>query len=643
MSDWTDDDPGAGDLSTLDNRAQKLALQAQHAGEMQALVQQQEAVVAGAWTGTGHDGWANKAAQTTVAWATLQTWAWNEQAALGRYVEAVTSIKTRADRQKGLLADAKADATRAEQATSVSQAVSSPQGSGLPSPSPGPSPSIAPEQLALEQAQSSYLSAMKALAAERQAADDALVASIRDAYVEVTAAGTPVLPAGLTEESLAGMTPTTLLTTLSSLSATDLADLMAAEPAIAQDFWNNPPEASTASSWWAALSDDQRAALLAGAPSVIGNLGGVPYADRIVANQNQLDQAAARSDLTKAQQGTVDQANKTLGSGGHSGRAPRGLVDLNLENKPPLAAVSIGDLDTADKVTWSVPGMNTAAQDSLWGWTGATSNLQQQQEQVDPGSHAAVSWLGYDTPGLPESLNDPFSEQSVLMNTLAVRGSRRLAVELDAFHDARSVNGNSPASINVVAHSYGTTTTAYALTKTRYAVDTVTFVASAGIDATVIPDASALNVRSVGEQPQVFATQARADVVATIGRDVDPHDLGTILNALGNSGQSGIPPVPQLIEVPQNHRINPDDDFGAIRYDSDGYDVGTTHLRATGGHDAIGSGETFSAPKGGGYLDKGTQSLLNTAIATTGNHQFLETPLAEPTPSPQAPPTPPAK
>lgn len=314
MSDWTDDDPGAGDLSTLGDRAQKLALQAQHAGEMQALVGQQEAVVAGAWTGTGHDGWANKAAQTTVAWATLQTWASNEQKALGSYVETVTGIKRRVDAEKGRLSDAKADAAAAEWATSMTEATPLASGSGLPSPSPGPAP-VAPGNPDLDRAHSAYNSAMKALAAERQQADDALVASIRDAYVEVTAAGTPVLPAGLTEASLAGMTPTTLLTTLSALSATDLADLMAAEPAIAQDFWTNPPESSTASSWWAALSDDQRAALLAGAPSVIGNLGGVPYADRIVANQNQLDQAAARSDLTKAQRGTVEQAKKALGSG----------------------------------------------------------------------------------------------------------------------------------------------------------------------------------------------------------------------------------------------------------------------------------------------------------------------------------------
>lgn len=259
MSDWTDDDPGAGDLSTLGDRAQKLALQAQHAGEMQALVGQQEAVVAGAWTGTGHDGWANKAAQTTVAWATLQTWASNEQKALGSYVETVTGIKRRVDAEKGRLSDAKADAAAAEWATSMTEATPLASGSGLPSPSPGPAP-VAPGNPDLDRAHSAYNSAMKALAAERQQADDALVASIRDAYVEVTAAGTPVLPAGLTEASLAGMTPTTLLTTLSALSATDLADLMAAEPAIAQDFWTNPPESSTASSWWAALSDDQRAA-----------------------------------------------------------------------------------------------------------------------------------------------------------------------------------------------------------------------------------------------------------------------------------------------------------------------------------------------------------------------------------------------
>jgi hypothetical protein len=624
MSDWTDDDPGAGDLSTLDNRALKLALQAQHAGEMQALVGQQEAVVAGAWTGTGHDGWANKAAQTTVAWATLQTWASNEQKALGSYVETVTGIKTRADRQKGLLADAKADATRAEQATSVSQAVSSPQGSGLPSPSPGPSPSIAPEQLALEQAQSSYLSAMKALAAERQAADDALVASIRDAYVEVTAAGTPVLPAGLTEESLAGMTPTTLLTTLSALSATDLADLMAAEPSIAQDFWTNPPEPSTASSWWAALSGDQRAALLAGAPSVIGNLGGVPYADRIVANQNQLDQAAARSDLTKAQRGTVEQAKKALGSGQDG--PPRGLVDLNLGSNPPFGAVAIGDVDTADKVTWSVPGMNNTASENLSGWTTAGRNLQRQQDRVvDPDStHAVVSWIGYETPTLDATTSDFSSRESVLSNALAKEGSSRLASELDALHVTRSNGATGLPRIAVVAHSYGTTVTSYALSQTKFSVDSMTYVASAGIDSSVVANSSDLHVKSSDGHQNVYATQALGDQIASVGRNVDPHFLSLLAAGAASSGgysttNSDLLEAAQ--DVPENHRINPDSSFGAIPYSSDG----TSSYTPTTGHDALGAGGVpgFAAGKGEGYFDIGTQSLQNMAVTTTGTGHLV--------------------
>lgn len=626
MSDWTDDDPGAGDLSTLGDRAQKLAMQAQHAGEMQALVGQQEAVVAGAWTGTGHDGWANKAAQTTVAWATLQTWASNEQKALGSYVETVTGIKTRADRQKGLLADAKADATRAEQATSVSQAVASPQGSSLPSPSPGPSPSIAPEQLALEQAQSSYLSAMKALATERQAADDALVASIREAYVEVTAAGTPVLPAGLTEASLAGMTPTTLLTTLSALSATDLADLMAAEPAIAQDFWTNPPEASTASSWWAALSDDQRAALLAGAPSVIGNLGGVPYADRIFANQNQLDQAAARSDLTKAQRGTVEQAKKALGSGQDG--PPRGLVDLNLGSNPPFGAVAIGDVDTADKVTWSVPGMDNSASENLNGWTVAGRNLLDQQKAVDrTATHAVVSWIGYETPTLDSTKRDFGGSDSVLSNSLAAKGAGRLASELDALHTTRALGQSGLPRIAVAAHSYGTTVSSYALTETQYNVDSVTFTASAGIDSSVVSSANDLHVKSSEGHQNVYATQASADFIASIGRNTDPHFLGLLLSGV-SSDPSGINygETRELQTIPQNHRVNPDSNFGAIRYSSDG----NGDLLGTGGHDALGTGGPpfISASKGHGYYDYYTQSLWNMAVTTTGTGEL--SPIAPP-------------
>ena len=151
--------------------------------------------------------------------------------------------------------------------------------------------------------------------------------------------------------------------------------------------------------------------------------------------------------------------------------------------------------------------------------------------------------------------------------------------------------------------SYGTTTTAYALTQTNYDVNPVDLVASAGIDHSAVPNASYLHVATANGHEQVYASQTSKDVVATTGR-------------VGSG------------------RADPEDaHFGAITYSSDG---GGSYV-AVDGHDAIGTGWTIplkSAGAGHGYFDRFTESLNNMAVATTGSGTLVTTITPQPTPLP---------
>ncbi|GAA4684947.1 alpha/beta hydrolase [Frondihabitans cladoniiphilus] len=607
MADWTTTDPGAGDLEPLQTRMTKLQKQLDHALDLKNLVGTQDARVDAAWTGTGHAAWARKAAEAEVAWNTLHTWAQNEYSALGRYVATVQDIKERAAKAKGRLASA-------EQVLAAPHSMlADPTLTGTTDSTDATASGL--DLTARSQASSDRLAAqfaLQKLAEERQAADSALVSSIHDARLDARAAGLVALPGGLTVSGLDSMSTTDLLTTLGSLSATDLNDVLEADPSLAQTFWKKPPPAAQVASWWSTLSDEQKAALTAGASSIIGNLGGVPYSIRLEANRLQLRDAQARTDLTKEQRTAVEQTAKALKARKSVPPAPRGLLDFTLESDPPLAAVVIGDLDTAGHVTWAVPGMDTKVSTAMAGWTGAAQNLYDQQRSIDPSeSLAVVSWIGYKTPTLAETEHSPAGADSVLTSGLAYDGGTRLASELDALHDTRANGGQGIPQVSALGHSYGTTTVADALVQTKHDVTNVELLASAGIDSDQVPTTGSMHVDTVGGAPQIYATQSVHDSVATLGR------VGSL-------------------------RWNPDGPLAdTIRYGSSGTQVDGTYYKPVTGHDPIGYGLTGSqATRGHGYLDTGTESLYNTAAASLGRTDLLLQDVPIPTPGASPAPVP---
>ncbi|WAC68517.1 alpha/beta hydrolase [Microbacterium sp. SL75] len=392
-------------------------------------------------------------------------------------------------------------------------------------------------------------------------------------------------------------TPQEALELTKSLSGPELTAVLSARPEIAA--FLQRVDASTIHSWWTELDGAQHDALVATIPQIIGNLEGVAYEARDVANRNVLNQklATARAALAQAEQplpwfppptqgqvnahvialdaardqlAALEQVSDSLATDPASG-VPRSLVSLSSDD-PPLAAVSIGNLDTATNVTYAVPGMGSSAL-HMQDWAASAQNLQTAQMVVDPAhEQAVVAWVGYKSPPIPVQQGG----LDVLDTTLAVAGAKNLDNALAGFHATRG-----EAALNVVAHSYGTTTASIAVSESSVRVDSFVSLGSAGLPPE-INEASDLNAA------HVFAGQA-VNVSPLAG---EPGDQWAWTGRFFG-----------------NHPVDPSAQaFGAHRFGVDTPDSGLTPV----------DDHNTSSPTGGGYLDAQTESLRNVALATTG-------------------------
>lgn len=388
--------------------------------------------------------------------------------------------------------------------------------------------------------------------------------------------------------------PTAALAAVAGLHGDDLASLLRVRPDLAAMLARSRP--AEVATWWQRLDDEQRHTLITSMPAVIGNLEGVSYASRDEANRAWLDAQladahaaldaakaplpwweATAAGVTTAQALRIAEANTRLAALTNIrstldtlvGGAPRFLVSLT-GDVPPLAAVSVGDLDTADVVTYAVPGMGTTTE-GMSDWARAAKNIADAQARVDPRSHAVVAWIGYKTPPVPALQGG----LEVMGTDFATAGAAKLDTALGGLDATRP-----DAQVNVVAHSYGTTTAAIALTDPGTHVDAFVSLGSAGLPPE-IDQASDLHAS------EVFAGQAQ-DVMAI---DPAPGDQWAWTGRLS-----------------PEHPVNPiDPGFGAH-----GFSVaGSPGMTGVGDHSAL-------MPNGTGYLDADTASIINVAYATTG-------------------------
>jgi hypothetical protein len=391
-----------------------------------------------------------------------------------------------------------------------------------------------------------------------------------------------------------------LLNYLKGLTAEELAAAIAGDPTIADRLAGMSPE--MIADWWNSYEDDQKQALINSMPQVLGNLEGVEYRARDEANRDYLrikteELLGIRDDyLAMLDAGETEAALNMLAELGYStsgsfftaldaaieikdaldavpdaGAQPsvRQLVSFSLENGEPLAAISVGDLDTADNVSVLVPGITTSVSADMTTWTSTAQNLWLEQKQVlgdhdDTRTLAVVAWLGYETPGSPLA-----GDGRVFENASAQAGGAKLALALDGLRASLDLGAHS-SRLDVVALSYGSTTAFNALTQSS--AGTLVVLGSTGPEGT-IATADDVDVR----QGQVWATEAPQDWIADVGRSgrQDPTSAT----------------------------------FGAKTFASDGsggYLETTTH----------GGAEHDAGAAGYGYLDRGTDALYNVAQIT---------------------------
>lgn len=370
---------------------------------------------------------------------------------------------------------------------------------------------------------------------------------------------------------------------LTNLSATGLAVLARTDPALASKIADLDPV--QARDWWAGLTESERGALIDAMPAIVGNLEGLPYGDRDTANRIWLDQQYEEASEHLKERGTrasaadrerVDALEAILATlNPDQVSSERFLISLT-SDRPPLAAVSIGNLDAADNATWAVPGMGSSAE-SLSDWARASENLLLAQEIADPNrTHAVVAWVGYEAP--------PVGPFEVLSSDKAEAGAANLNRALVGFNAARP-----GIDLNVVAHSYGTTTASIALAQTTAHVDSYAMIGSAGLPPEIdeASDLQAEHVYAGQARNAILGDPAGGDKWAWLGRDfgdhpVDPSKDGFGADVFGvDSGSGGAPTT--------DHEATPE--------------------------------------VGNGYLDQATESVRNLAWATTGQGDQMTEPI----------------
>lgn len=330
--------------------------------------------------------------------------------------------------------------------------------------------------------------------------------------------------------------------------------------ATAQD---DPPSAAEVTAWWGRLDVARRRLLETAAPSVVGNLDGVPYDVRDRANRAVLHAGLADPSVSAARSAMLGQVRESLVSA--PGAPRRNLVTLDTRGAG-RAAIAIGDLDTASDVTFVVPGMFFTVTGQMPDFTNTANDLYSEQATLAgvaapaPGNGiAVVAWMGYRTPDL----------SNILSLGLAKTGAARLERAVDGVRQIRV--GEQPR-INVVAHSYGSTTALMALSSGRMRADTLTVLGSPG---SAVQRSSDLAVGA----GQVFVGDAHSDPIA-------------------GSGYFGTDP-------------------GSAAF-------GSTVLDLAGGIDRQDAGDVFRRPVGhNDYLKPGTASLHDVALIAVGRGDLV--------------------
>ena len=338
---------------------------------------------------------------------------------------------------------------------------------------------------------------------------------------------------------------------------------------------------------WDGLTDPQRDALRRTYPEFIGNLEGVPYLDRMLANKAAYDKIVEAGPYGEP----LDTQFATLGLEltDFDGQ----LLMFNPFEQPQATAavmygVSISDengdpidpMEGITNVNILVGGMFSSLEDlEAWGESARNLNRYADDYGTDAGVRSAtIAWYGYDSPNL-------LTEHTM---GSATEGAATLSATLRGLDNEVS----SSVTTSVIGHSYGSTTAFLAVggSSDNLGVDNLIAVGSAGV-----PDG--YHQSWTGDDAmdysgtRIYASRAPGDLVARYGEH----------SSFG-------------------HGTNPEELPGAISFESDGgtvpkLDGGTENGLGTPGHASHDGGNTIWGwwEQDNGYLARDSESFRNIA------------------------------
>lgn len=307
--------------------------------------------------------------------------------------------------------------------------------------------------------------------------------------VPASVVGTPTGAAAARVDSalLPKLSGTALLSQLSLLPGSDLAHFVSQNPRVMKNLVKNPPAARDVTAWWSATSPSARKSLVSVSPEVIGNLAGVPFEVRNSANRAYLTTSIhqLKSSMSQLGRGEIvnarlqlhmlEQVRKAL-------EAPKAgpvksLLTFDATGSG-RAAIVVGDLATADYVSYLVPGMFFSVDTALNTWTNIATDLNSEQTRwvstlaaADPSmagkTVATVAWIGYQTPGIT----------GIASLSLADEGADLIGRAIDG---VQSVRTGSEPFVTLIGHSYGSTAAMIELAKGSLHVDAVVLIGSPG-------------------------------------------------------------------------------------------------------------------------------------------------------------------
>ncbi|MDT5075685.1 MAG: hypothetical protein QOJ80_322 [Mycobacterium sp.] len=298
--------------------------------------------------------------------------------------------------------------------------------------------------------------------------------------------------------------------------------------------------------WWDSVPPDRQRYLLEHWDEKLGNLDGIPVADRDFANQRVMERDIARpAEVAKSRGVTVEevmahpelygmdgvmmdrynnavQVKKGLAHGTEQTGAQTYLqvYEPDKFGGAGRAAIAIGNPDDAANTAVMVPGTSHSVTE---GWLSSddATNVYKETRAADPGRPVSViAWMGYDA---PDSLIDP----QVGQTGLAHQGGQLLASDVNAL--AATHHDGVPSHITAIGHSYGSTTVADAAAGYGMHVNDVVLVGCPGTDM-----ASSASDFHLPDGGHVYVGAASTDPITFLGGVGQAHIPGTdVTVALG--------------------------------------------------------------------------------------------------------------